>query len=206
MAVDNKPLADISENIEVPCSDGTASEELTPQFSAQLKQLYAAYFESLVSYLHARFGLGPPEPEDIAQQAFAKLANRGHLDDVENSKAFLWRTAHNAMLSGKRSEKVRHAYDSALYTQTRENRGGELAADNVLESSQQLNIIELALKRMPEKRRRVFILHRFEGLNYTEVGKRLGIGRTAVTKHIARATADIEAALKRGMPLEGNNA
>ena len=52
-----------------------------------------------------------------------------------------------------------------------------------------------ALRTMPEKRRRIFILNRLEGLSYTEIARRTGIGRTAVTKHVARATADIDAAL-----------
>ena len=175
----------------------------TTSTTAILDRLYADHFGRLVSSLHAAFGAGPPEPEDVAQRAFTKLAARGEFDEIKNLKAFLWRTAHNIAISEKRSQGVHTKYVAETDTLFSPLEGDILTPERVLESRERLSLILDALRKMPERRRRAFVLNRIEGLNYTQVSKRIGIGRTAVTKHVARATADIDAALSAQSDPEG---
>ncbi|MEM7409108.1 MAG: sigma-70 family RNA polymerase sigma factor [Myxococcota bacterium] len=158
-------------------------------------QLYVEHFERLVASLYAAFGAGPPEPEDVAQRAFAKLIGHRPTREVDNPAAFLWRTASNIAISDKRAQQVRHRY--ARDSRSMQNEGVVLTPERVLESKERLDVVLATLRKMPEQRRRVFLLNRVEGLSYSEVSKRIGIGRTAVTKHVARATADIDAALSK---------
>lgn len=158
-------------------------------------QLYAQYFDRLVSSLYAAFGAGPPEPEDVAQRAFAKLIDRDQIDQIENHRAYLWRIATNIALSDKRSQAVRARF--ARQEAYSPPEGVTSTPERVLETKKQLDLVVEVLRHMPAQRRRVFLLNRIEGLNYTQVGKRIGISRTAVTKHVARAAADVHAALSR---------
>jgi RNA polymerase sigma-70 factor (ECF subfamily) len=48
---------------------------------------------------------------------------------------------------------------------------------------------------MSERRREALRLHRFEGLTYEEIARRLSVSPTAVRKHIAAALAQIAARL-----------
>ena len=76
-----------------------------------LRSLYDRYAGELACNLRKAFGNGPPDPEDIAQDAFRKLAEIDDLSDIKHPRALLWRVARNLMVSGKRHEDVRSKYD-----------------------------------------------------------------------------------------------
>ena len=149
----------------------------------------------LTAQLRRQFGDGPPDPEDIAQQAFQRLMERDGLDDIENLRAFLWRTSRNLLLNEKRSQKVRGRYDFEIESLYFPPGGDDLSPERVLLARQQLQSVNACLAAMSEKRRKALMLHRMEGLNVAAVARQLGVSRTAAAKHIARATADLDACL-----------
>ncbi len=156
-----------------------------------MDSLYTDQFAPLVAYLRASFGVGPPEPEDIAQRAFGQLLAKGDLTGIDNLKAFLWRTARNIALSDKRAAQVRSKRKTETEILFSAAEGYSLTPERVLEGKEQVNLAVEVLRDMPEQRRRAFILTRIEGLSHAETSKRLGISRPAVSKHVARATADL---------------
>ena len=164
-------------------------------FPASLDALYRRYFEKLVAYLRSTYGEGPPQPEDAAQQAFVKLAERGTLEDIERLPAFLWRTARNLVSTERRarSTETRRAADVATFFF--EENGSQTDPERVLTARAQLAKVTATLRKMPATRRRVFLLNRIDGLSHAAVADRVGLSRSTVTKHIARATAEIEAVL-----------
>ncbi|MEM8572896.1 MAG: sigma factor, partial [Pseudomonadota bacterium] len=86
---------------------------VSPPEEAQspISVLYQEYAAELAEGLRKRFGNGPPDPDDVAQEAFQKVLERGDLSTIKNLRAFLWRTARNLILSSKRSDHRRSAYD-----------------------------------------------------------------------------------------------
>ena len=172
------------------------SDPANSSFAEAFKGVYAEQFAPLVSWLHTAFGAGPPEPEDVAQRAFANLARRGDLSDIENPKAFLWRTARNIMISQKRHEATRNGAAEEMEKIFSLEQGDVLNPERVLEAKDALAAMVRAVEKMPTQRRRAFQLKCFEGLTHTEIGKRLGISRTAVYKHLVRAGVDITRAYR----------
>lgn len=172
---------------------GDGAEVLTGP--ATVEVLYERHFAPLVAYLRARFRALPSDPEDVAQRAFANLVARGDLSDVENPQAYLWRTAKNIAVSDNRAAAVR-SWDDDTKQVFIPQESDDFTPERVLVAKERLSIVNEVLKTMPMQRRRAFVLHRVMGLNYSQVSRKMGIGRTAVTKHVARATADIEAALE----------
>lgn len=168
-----------------------------PENWGAISDLYATSADDLSGYLRKVYGDGPPDPDDIAQQAFEKLAAYPDIERVRNLKAFLWRTARNLLISCKRSADVRSKYDYEIEHLFFAAKGSDESPEHVLEVRQQLRIIQKTLAEMPTKRRDAFLMHRVEGLTLTDTGKRLGVTRHAVVKHIARASVEIEAALAR---------
>ncbi|MEM8937344.1 MAG: sigma-70 family RNA polymerase sigma factor [Pseudomonadota bacterium] len=160
--------------------------------------LYAENADELTSYLRKMYGDGPPEPEDITQQAFARLASQEHLSAVNNLKAFLWRTARNLVLTERRNAATRSKYEYEVEQLFFAVRGNDFSPERVLEVKEQLSAINAVLRKMPERRRQALLWNRVEGLNVAAVARRLGITRAGAVKHIARAAADIDAALKQG--------
>ena len=171
---------------------------VTPEGSAQanvLVGLYREHWRELCRYLAATFGPGPPEPEDVAQLAFARVAAHRNFDAIENPKAFLWRTAHNIAVSEKRSQSVRRRRADEVQQTSLAAEGDDFTPERVLVAKEQIAAISAVLNAMPAKRRRMLVLNRIEGLSFAEIARRTGLSQTAVKKHVARAMIDLDAAL-----------
>ncbi|MEM9529449.1 MAG: sigma-70 family RNA polymerase sigma factor [Pseudomonadota bacterium] len=168
--------------------DPTASAEDPPALEASYREM----LRTITTLLRKSFGSGPPDPEDIAQQAYRKLLERKRLDDIGNLEAFLWRTARNLVFKDYRAKAVRSRYDYELEQLYFPSRGCDLDPERVGIAKEQVNQVRQVLLAMPERRRRAFVLHRIEGLSIAETGRRLKISATAAAKHIARAMASID--------------
>ena len=138
-------------------------------------------------------GDGPPDPSDVAHEAFRKVIERGNLAAIGNLKTYIWRTACNVVLRDKQVRKLHARHEYAIQELFFPIKGEHLNPETIFKGRQQLQKINQVLAEMPAKRRRAFVLHRLEGLSVAEVGRRLGIGRTAAAKHVNRATAEIVA-------------
>lgn len=158
--------------------------------------LYHETSDELTGYLRKRFGDGPPDPEDITHEAFTKLAEQKDLSGVKHLRAFLWRTARNLMLDFKRHAEVRSKYDFEIEHLYFALDGLDNSPENVLEVKEQLELINDVIAAMPTNRRKAFLLHRVEGLNFSQTGRKLGMTPSAVIKHVGRAVLDIKDALK----------
>ncbi|MEM1261985.1 MAG: sigma-70 family RNA polymerase sigma factor [Pseudomonadota bacterium] len=172
----------------------TLNAESTRQVepNVEMATLFLDHSATLVRALRRTFGSGPPDPEDIAQQAFQKLVERQDRSDIRDLPAFLWRTARNAFLSALKRDGVRARYDYEVEQLYFPSRGDDLTPERVLEVREQLQSINDVLRQMPEKRRHAFLLHKVEGLSVAEVARRLDITRTPAQKHITRAAQQID--------------
>lgn len=175
-------------------NDGTNSRDRSD--GDRLEQAYIEHRHELIAFLKRQFGNGPPDPEDMSQLAFEKLLRRDSLDGIESIRAFLWSTARNLTISSLRRHKVRGNYDFEIEQLYFAVPGDEKSPARVVEVRDQLAIIGDTLAQMPESRRQAFIMHKVEGLNRAEIARRLGISPTAVFKRLARAAAEIDAALE----------
>lgn len=169
-----------------------------------LAAIYEQYASDLSLSLRRMFGNGPPDPDDVMQQAFQKLIERDREEQVHNYKAFLWRTAKNIVISEKRSQTVRRRYEPDVETKFFAGGGVILDPQRVLIAKDQLQHINEALREMPAKRRRAFMLNRIEGLNVSEVGRRLGLSRSGAHKHILKALAQLDEVIEENTAVDRN--
>lgn len=174
-----------------PAQHAATSDEVIVEeasVGARLAWHYSTYSDRLVSQLRARYGGGPPDPKDIAQATFEKLAQHQMLDEVDNLEAYSWTTANNLIRNEHRAMQVRNAH-----SRTEASGGGtpkcdEFDPERVVMAKEELEIVLQALRKLPERRREIFIACRVDGLNPRQAGKRLGISRTAAVRHLALAT------------------
>lgn len=158
--------------------------------------LYLRHRAELVTFIRRRFGSGPPDPEDIAQQAFANYAALGAGDAVTNPRAFLFRTAHNIVLNDRKHTRIGGRFldsnpDPKEICEAREDFNPEV----VLANRQRYWLVEQAIRAMPLKRRQCLLLHRIEGLSYAEIARRLGYSETNVRKQVMLGIRDCGAVL-----------
>lgn len=160
-----------------------------------LRDLYRCYFHKLVNDLRTTYGSGPPDPDDVAQAAFEKLSQRGRLDDIANLESYVWIAARNIILSAKRAERVRFNNQDELECRWPGQSGDIFDPERVLIAEEQLQLVVKALTTMPERRQRIFVLNRIDGLTPKQAGAACGVSRTAAVRHIALATEAIAEAL-----------
>ncbi|MEM1104492.1 MAG: sigma-70 family RNA polymerase sigma factor [Pseudomonadota bacterium] len=153
--------------------------------------LYRDYFSQLSATLRRMYGDGPPDPEDVAQEAFKRVVARGDLGAIKNLKAFIWSTARNIVFKSHRTHETRSKYDFEVEEVLFPLSTDKLTPERVILAREQLRAINDLLGRMPENRRRALLLHRVEGLSISEVSRRMGLSYAAVYEHIKRGAADI---------------
>lgn len=172
-------------------------EAATP---ASLRRLYLDHFAELCRTVRRKYGAGPPEPEDVAQAAFAKYAALPDRDRVENPRAFLFRMAHNIVVDEKRLQDRRAAHASdEQYRQEGEGRA-DFSPERVFIGKEEFLLVEAALKAMPARDRRLFLLHRVEGLSYAEIARREKCSESGVRKAVKRALAACHEAVRATKP------
>lgn len=160
-----------------------------------LEELYERYFHSLVRGLRQRYGSGPPDPDDIAQQTFARLQSRGNLADIDNLQSFAWITANNIAHSELRSLRVRERNVESEIASFWGTACDELDPERVISAREELEIVVATISAMPKRRREIFLACRFHGLTPEQAGKQSGVSRSSAVRHVAVASASLIAAL-----------
>jgi RNA polymerase sigma factor (sigma-70 family) len=162
--------------------------------SAPLSELYGRYREELIAFVRAKFGAGPPEPEDVAQQAFANFAALEFSDRIENPRAFLYRTASNIALNHRKHERAGRRILEPPSAESDAARD-DLSPEVVVQERERYALVEAAIRAMPRQRRSYLLLNRIEGLSYAEIARRMGLSEAAIRKHVALAVRECGAVL-----------
>ena len=159
-----------------------------------LEFLYRRHWRELCGYVRKTFGAGPPEPEDVAQQAFMSFAALENPASIDNPRAYLYRTAHNIVVDERRRGASQSAALVTLLPGVAE-KSDDCTPERVLISKERLAVLTDAIRALPEERRRSFLFNRLHGLSCAEIARRTGYSDSAVKKHIAQAMDALEAAL-----------
>tara|TARA_R110002073_G_scaffold211794_7_gene372168 strand:- start:28306 stop:28905 length:600 start_codon:yes stop_codon:yes gene_type:complete len=163
----------------------------------KLNQLYNLYWNDICKYVNSTFGKGPPDPEDIAQEVFINFSLIDDPDKIENPRAFLYRSAHNMVISHHRKYATRRRYmmDQKKHNPTQQQ--DEIHPERIMITRERIALLERVMWDMPVKRRHMLILNRFDGLTYAEISRQSGLSQSAVKKHVMKALADFNKALKK---------
>lgn len=160
-----------------------------------LSQIYTRYFQSLVSGLRQRYGNGPPDPNDIAQQAFEKLCALNGKQTIDKPESFLWICARNLLMSEKRAERTRTTHSEEVESHYYHCEFSSQEPERIYLAEQHLAIVQKTLSDMPTRRRELFLLNRVHGYTPEKAGAALGVSRSSAVRHIGIATQTIAEAL-----------
>lgn len=174
-------------------SDKTITGIIETSHDKRLQAITASDMYQLSTVIRKRFGNGPLDPEDVAQEAFRRLLERGNTSAIDNIKGFLWRTACNLVLDALKSTKSRAKYDAEITQLFSSFKSDSMSPENTVLIKQQLVLINSMLRKMPVKQRRAVILYRVDGLSQSEIARRLKLSRSMITKLIADAHAELSA-------------
>ena len=127
---------------------------------------------------------GGLDAEDLLHSAYVRLEQYSTGNTVANPAAFLVRTAVNIGIDDYR-------HDRRIYGERRvplPDREDQAArADEVVAAKELLSRVVSGINRLPDRTREIFLMHRIDKLEYTEIAHRLGISESAIEKQMAKA-------------------
>lgn len=150
-----------------------------------LTQLFLAHRRELQRYLTER--LHDRElAADLMQETFLRFAEQSSGPAIAHDRAYLYRTAHNLVVDHARRA-ARHGTEVRPHGELTQFPEDTPGAEVTVDARRRLLRLHAAIEELPERTRRVFVLHRIEELSYREVAARLGISESSVQKHLAKA-------------------
>ncbi|MCE7994755.1 MAG: RNA polymerase sigma-70 factor [Roseivirga sp.] len=154
------------------------------------KKCFDLWFDELRSYITYRC-YDPELATDIVQEAFVKVWEKKIAYQKEQTKGLLYKIANELWISQYRKKQSENKYKSTLIFKKEHN-----------DTEEQLYYQELktkydeALKKLPDKRRTVFLMSRMDNLTYQEIAERLDISVKAVEKRMTLALQELRKGVK----------
>lgn len=159
---------------------------MTPPSSiTAFEAFYRVEHGRLLRYFRKR--VGTDAAPDLAQEVFTRLLRSGVFDRLENPRAYLARSASNLLIERAR----RTMREQSVSCPFDEERDAPVRPEQTwrIEEMDLRRAYRRALRAMPRKTRRIFLMHRLRCMTYAEISEQVGIGYSGVEYHMMRALA-----------------
>jgi len=173
-----------------PVHEASATCDVASAAVHRLDDAFRSERDHLMRYLGRR--AGRDVAPDLVQEVFARAAGSQQAARLRNPAAFLTRIARNLLIDRSREEKAKPSFvefDDASDAASLPQQEWSLEARDLLEQ------YESAVAGLPEKTRRVFLMHRVDELSYRVIHEQLGISIATVEYHMIKALAHIARAV-----------
>ncbi|MCB0795903.1 MAG: RNA polymerase sigma-70 factor [Flavobacteriales bacterium] len=136
------------------------------------------------------------QAEDLVQELFIRIwEGRSELQVKTSIKAYLYASVRNRCLNALKAAKRVVPLDAVGQEPMEEEEGDEDLL--TLRAAR----VRAAIEGLPEERRKVFRMSRYEGLKYQEIADRLGISAKTVENQMGKALKTLRVELADLMPL-----
>lgn len=124
--------------------------------------------------------------EELSQDIFEKIwRNRSELPHLRSFNAYVYRMSKNIAINY-----IEHKYVERAYVQNYDAKE-EFSIDEELDAKEIELLIMLEVERMPEQRKKIFMMSRFENLRNEEIAQKLNITKKTVENHLNLALKQI---------------
>ena len=131
------------------------------------------------------------EAEDLTHDIFLRVwEQRQTVGNVLSFKNYLFRMTRNAVFNVFKHRSIEQSYQQR--TEVRD--GGMVAPekpDERVSTDDLMQLIDLAVSNMPEQRRKVFCMSRYDHMSYNDIARELNISPKTVQYHISGALAEL---------------
>ena len=134
------------------------------------------------------YRLSIEDAEDLVQEVFLRLTRPGQVDGLRDPEAFAFTLARNLLRDRARRLQTRCS-SSAVAIDELHLPCSRPTPEQTLEHHEQLESADTALASLKPSTRAAFLMHRVDGLGYSDVAARMGVSVSMVEKHIMVAIA-----------------
>ena len=148
------------------------------------KTLFEMFYPKVKVFL-VKFLKDDKAAEDIAQDIFVKLWSLGPtLPTIKSFNTYLYRMTRNAAINYLRN---RHTSLEVNEVQILD----ENDVENEYYRKEKELLIKLIVDQMPEQRKRIFTMSRYQGLSNDQIAKSLGLSKHTVENNISLALKEL---------------
>lgn len=135
--------------------------------------------------------------DDIVQEAYAVLAALESVAHIQNSRTYLFSTAHSVILQDFRRKRI-VSIETVAEIDLLGVHIDEASPERCAAGHQELRQIAELIAGLPAKCREAFILRKVEGLPQREIARRMAISVNTVEKHVGKSIRILMDALRCG--------
>jgi RNA polymerase sigma-70 factor (ECF subfamily) len=178
-------------------ADRAADAELLARLRAgderALEAVFRAHYATMCVVVR-RIVFAPDVAEELVQDVFFKLwSRREQLAEIDALKTYLYRAARNTALNHLRRQKLEHAYEERELL-----KGEPVSQEDVSDGASTGEVeraVRVAIQKLPERCREIFLMSRDGGLTYGQIARELGISIKTVETQMGRALKSLRLSL-----------
>jgi len=150
--------------------------------------IYSAFLqnESILKRFLRRFLYKQEDIDEISQETFLRAYKATKGREIDSPKAYLFQVARSLAYSelSRKTRKLTDYLEDALEDQA----GTTDPLEDEVAAQQKVSFFFDAIAELPPQCRRVFLMRKVQGMPHKAICESLGIGASAVEKHIAIGT------------------
>jgi RNA polymerase sigma-70 factor (family 1) len=150
--------------------------------------VYRKFWPSLYNTAYKRLK-DRDQCQDIVQNVFTDLWNRKEKISIKNLEAYL----HTAVRYQVYKQLLKAPSNSAFFSVLEKMLQSPYNADDHVLTAELSKLVELWIDALPEKRKKIFLMHYYEHLSTQEIAARLNISQKTVQNQLNRASIYIRA-------------
>lgn len=167
------------------------------QIELKYQRLFTTSFPKVKNF--ARMLLkSEADAEDVAQDIFCRLWLQPEiwLDNERELDDYLFIMTRNVIMNIFKHQQVEYEYQESIFEKTllAELTENEDILKNIY-YNEMLLAIRLTLEKLPERRRMIFELSRFQGMNYKEIAEKLGVSVRTVEHQVYLVLVELKKVL-----------
>ncbi len=192
-ALHNAPLffidSDIKESTVKPAPMHALKDK--PKKSQSIDGLFREHWFDVCRLLQKSYGSGPPEPEDVAQEAFSRFYQINNAEKIHDPKAYIIKIAMNITLKSiGHLCKTREFITEQL--QADEAQVDTFCPERILQSEQRIALVQKGTEQLSDKQREILMRARIKGQTYAQISADTGWSLTDICRQLNTAMSILE--------------
>ena len=149
------------------------------------RSLFMKYYPKM-KYFIAHIVKSEEIAEELTQDIFEKIwRNRAELTNIQSFSSYLYRISKNIAINHLRRKYVERTYIENY------NIDLDFSLEDQLDANELRLLILLEVDKMPEQRKKIFMMSRFQNIKNDEIAQNLNITKKTVENHLNMALKQI---------------
>ena len=150
---------------------------------SEFENLFKSHYQELCAFAN-KYIQDVDASEEIVQEFFVKFWENREKENVTSQRSYLFTSIKNACLNQLKHIKVKEEYKQI---NQREMAESKITVEDEFEATELDQKIRESIQALPEGRRAIFIMSRFEGLKYKEIAEKLKLSVKTVENQMGSA-------------------